>query len=34
MKGSLSDFQREMIMKQYQSELDALEKAIADERDA
>ena len=33
MKGTLSDYQREMIMKQYQKELDALERAIAKERD-
>eukprot|EP00347_Sterkiella_histriomuscorum_P005935 403354701 len=33
MKGTLSDYQREMIMKQYQKELDALERAIAMERD-
>ena len=33
MSGSLSQLQREQIMKQYQEELDALERAIAKERD-
>lgn len=34
MKGTLSEYQREQIMKQYQSELDALERAIALERES
>ena len=34
MKGSLSEFQKDQIMKQYLIELNNLEKAIAMERDS